>query len=829
MTPAGRLNRKSAWLFSAALLSGQCLAAPAFVADPTSFITTEFLASRALLNINAQYAYARGYTGKGIILAVVDSGLDVNHPEFLGRISALSRSFVNASAPNDLSDVEEDGSIDGHGTHVSGLASAARNGSGIHGVAFNATLLALRAVGAEDEAENRAILHAIDSGAQVLNGSYGPGTVERYITDENGDRVPNPTWAPLSQPVLSADEAESEFKVLKRAAAADIVLVYAAGNEYTDQPTAALLPSGVGLYPLITPSNTASGLYKFVEDDPNANEQDPSTWTYVDPTDARVKDLDFSSLKGSVIAVVSVNREGEIATYSNRCGAAAAWCLAAPGGDFENTASYTSDESQLWSTYPYSTYADMAGTSMASPVAAGAAAVLRSAFPYMTARQIIEVVLTTADSTGIWSDSATYGHGMLDLNTATKGPIAFGEADFPATFDVDTQGYDSHWSNDIGGTGSLIKRGTGTLTLWGTNTYGATRVAGGKLVINGNNSNAGKVTIDANGILGGSGTLNDLDLHGRLEPGNSIGTLTINGNYQQFSGSVLRIEIDDRGQSDAIVVTGNATIQGGALQIDGLTAGAVGKDYNFFSAGSVTPGSAFDTTALNRTFIDLDAALSGTTFTLQVRRNASRFAQVAQSGNQRAAAEAIEAQGLGGTVHDAFVLLDSASKGPDVLDELAGEIHASTQSALLNNSGIFYRAAAERLWQRTVLVSSAPDASAQPLAHSSGSIGAQSLAGERQSWIQGIGRWGHLGGTTNAASAQQSLRGLMFGADTHLGNRHYAAGIRVYQRVVAHDRQRPCPHRWLSFNGLYRLVFGPPEPSRRPWPLVVRHNDQTRY
>lgn len=807
MAGADRLIHKTKWLFSTALLSGQCLAAPAFVADPTSFINTEFLASRALLDIKAQYAYARGFTGKGVILAVVDSGIDINHPEFLGRISALSRSFANASAPNDLTDVDEDGSIDGHGTHVSGLAGAARDGSGIHGVAFDATLLALRAVGFDDEAENRAILHAIESGAQVLNGSYGPGTVEKYITDENGNRVANLKWAELNEPTLLADEVIPEYNALKRAADADIVLVYAAGNEYTDQEKAATLPSGAGLYPLITPTNTASELYKFIENDPNADEQDPSTWTYIDKTDARIKDLDFSALKGALIAVVAVDREGAIASYSNRCGAAAAWCIAAPGGDFYATTNYADDVSQLWSAYPYSSYADMAGTSMASPVAAGAATILRSAFPYMTARQIIEVMLTTANSTGIWSDPTIYGYGMLDLDTATKGPKVLGESGFPGTFDVDTRGYDSHWSNDIGGTGNLIKRGAGTLTLWGDNDYGTTQVAGGKLVINGDSSEAGKVTVDAPGILGGTGTLSDLDLYGRLEPGNSIGTLNISGNYQQFAGAVLRIEINDQGQSDRVVVTGTADIQGGALQIDGLTAGALGKDYNFFSAGTLTAGSAFDTTSLGRAFIDMGATLAGTSFTLQVRRNASRFAQVAESGNQRAAADAIEAQGLGGTVHDAFVLLDTASQGPGVLDELSGEIYASTQSALLNNSSIFYRATADRLWQRavSVLPISPKGSSGQPRAQASGHIGAQNAPGERQSWIQGIGRWGHLGGTANAASAQQSLRGLMFGADTHLGNHHYA-GLAIgltneSLRTTGNARARTDGYHFMAYTG----------------------------
>src|SRR5690606_17259880 len=127
---------------------------------------------------------------------------------------------------------------------------------------------------------------------------------------------------------------------------------------------------------------------------------------------------------------------------------------------------------QVWSTYPYGSYAYMAGTSMASPVTAGAAAVLRGAFPYMSARQIIEIMLTTANDTGPWADRDTYGWGMLDLCRAVDGPVLFGSRDFFAPiFAVDTAGHDSVWRNAIGGPGGLRKAGAGTLRLTAASSY----------------------------------------------------------------------------------------------------------------------------------------------------------------------------------------------------------------------------------------------------------------------------------------------------------------------------------------------------------------------
>ena len=111
----------------------------------------------------------------------------------------------------------------------------------------------------------------------------------------------------------------------------------------------------------------------------------------------------MSDLQGGLIGVVATDRNNRIASYSNRCGVTFLWCLAAPGGDdAEPRRREGGEEKRSRSFRPFrdSTYDTTVGTSMAAPVVAGGAAVLREAFPYMTARQIIEIILTTTDNIG---------------------------------------------------------------------------------------------------------------------------------------------------------------------------------------------------------------------------------------------------------------------------------------------------------------------------------------------------------------------------------------------------------------------------------------------
>ncbi len=86
--------------------------------------------------MQALAAYDRGASGTGIVAAVIDSGVNPALTEFAGRIATASRDVAGS---RELADER------GHGTSVAGILLAARNNSGIHGVAPQATLLALRA------------------------------------------------------------------------------------------------------------------------------------------------------------------------------------------------------------------------------------------------------------------------------------------------------------------------------------------------------------------------------------------------------------------------------------------------------------------------------------------------------------------------------------------------------------------------------------------------------------------------------------------------------------------------------------------------------------
>src|SRR5690606_34774922 len=88
------------------------------------------------LEHNAATAWNSGRTGRGVTIAVVDTGIDEDSPEFAGRVSPLSRDMTGSNRPLTGSD--------DHGTNVSMVAAAARNNSGILGIAFDSTIMALR-------------------------------------------------------------------------------------------------------------------------------------------------------------------------------------------------------------------------------------------------------------------------------------------------------------------------------------------------------------------------------------------------------------------------------------------------------------------------------------------------------------------------------------------------------------------------------------------------------------------------------------------------------------------------------------------------------------
>ena len=85
--------------------------------------------------INAADAYAKGWTGEGSVLGVIDTYQDKDHADFNGKYQWYKDYVRNSDT------VANYGSQHSHGTHVAGIVAAEKNGTGTHGVAYNADLV----------------------------------------------------------------------------------------------------------------------------------------------------------------------------------------------------------------------------------------------------------------------------------------------------------------------------------------------------------------------------------------------------------------------------------------------------------------------------------------------------------------------------------------------------------------------------------------------------------------------------------------------------------------------------------------------------------------
>ena len=165
-------------------------------AVPARFNTTEFRRSDGPDQHNAASVWAQGIAGDGVTIAVIDTGIDPDSPEFAGRVSPASTDIYGSRGIEGPDD---------HGNLVSLVAGAARNGTGVLGMAWGSTLLAIRAdepgscasddavdptteCGFTDTAIAQSIDYAVTSRARVINISLGgpdgiTPTLERAVAD----------------------------------------------------------------------------------------------------------------------------------------------------------------------------------------------------------------------------------------------------------------------------------------------------------------------------------------------------------------------------------------------------------------------------------------------------------------------------------------------------------------------------------------------------------------------------------------------------------------------------------------------------------------------
>lgn len=143
----------------------------------------------ALPKIGAPTGWSVTTGSSGVVIAIVDTGVDKNHSDLVGKLVA-GYDFVN----ND-SDADDD---NGHGTHCAGIAAAiTNNGIGVAGVDWNARIMPVKVLNASGSGSYAGIANGItwaaDNGADVismsLGGSSGSTTLQNAITYAAGKNV----------------------------------------------------------------------------------------------------------------------------------------------------------------------------------------------------------------------------------------------------------------------------------------------------------------------------------------------------------------------------------------------------------------------------------------------------------------------------------------------------------------------------------------------------------------------------------------------------------------------------------------------------------------
>ena len=248
--------------------------------------------------------------GEGITVAVVDSGVWAGHPDLDGAVLPGFNVLGKGDGRDDLQ---------GHGTGIAGtIAARGRSGNrGVLGIAPAAEVLPVSPAGSPLVVA-KAIDWSVEHGAKVINMSF--------LT--------------VGTDALAA--------AIKKAAAADVVLVAGSGNN-----------KDVGI------------------------------------------DIEYPAAYPEVIAVGATDRAGRIATFSHQ---GPQLDLAAPGVDVAVANGDASKE-----------YQRVEGTSVSTAIVSGAAALIRSEYPELSAAQVVHILESTAVDKGAPGRDDAYGFGELNL------------------------------------------------------------------------------------------------------------------------------------------------------------------------------------------------------------------------------------------------------------------------------------------------------------------------------------------------------------------------------------------------------------------------------
>ncbi|QDY71398.1 autotransporter domain-containing protein [Qingshengfaniella alkalisoli] len=372
--------------------------------------------------------------------------------------------------------------------------------------------------------------------------------------------------------------------------------------------------------------------------------------------------------------------------------------------------------------------------------------------------------------------------GLVSAADRFAGNVEIG-GDGAFTFDQEN---DAGYASILSGAGDVTKNGDGVLLLSGDSSgfTGTTTITGGALLMDdadGNGMLGGSLDVLNGGTLGGSGTVGSgpgslvtVASGGTLSPGTSIGTLTVDGDLVFAAGAHFAVEVNPNGaESDLVDVTGMATLDGGSVAHIGADGEYdIRSTYTILSTGTLSGG--FEDVTSDFAFLnpDLSYDYDAGTVDLEFARNDRGFASTALTRNQIATAEAIESIGFdtGNAVYDAIAQL---SDDDDLIrasfDAPSGEIHASAQTALIEDARFVRNAANDRI---RAAFATAGASHAPVLAYGSGDTPVLVAADHAGPvfWSQGFGSWGTTDSDGNAAHLDRSTSGVLIGADGLVGD-----------------------------------------------------------